>query len=86
MDETAMGTIVTLEYAASADFVLVELKISKGYTFIAPASVVLSEKGGYEIQFIGNTLVMSEDGYGKTWRCWELREPSKVDRDRVPWE
>ena len=83
---TEFGGIVTLLYASSVDYVLVELRISKNNTVIAPASVVLADNGGYEIQFIGNSFVMSADGYGKTWRCWELQEPCKIDRARIPWE
>ena len=86
MEETATGKIVTLSYASSVDFVLVELWISKNKTVIAPASIVLSDDGGYEIQFIGNTIKMSEESYGKRWRCWELYEPHKIDRDRIPWD
>lgn len=85
MEETAFGTTLTLPYAAGVDYVLVELWISKDKTVIAPASVVLADDGSYEIQLIGNTIRLSEDTYGKRWRCWELREPHKIDRDSVPW-
>ena len=86
MEESVNGATVTLSYASSVDYVLVELWISKNKTVIAPASVVLADDGSYEIQFIGNTIRLSEDTYGKRWRCWELREPHKIDRDRIPWE
>ena len=85
MEETAFGAILPLYYASSVDYVFVELWISKNKTVIAPASVVLADDGSYEIQLIGNTIRLSEDTYGKRWRCWELREPHKIDRDMVKW-
>ncbi len=86
MEETATGAILSLSYASSVDYVLVELWISKNKTVIAPASVVLADDGSYEIQLIGNSIRLSEDTYGKRWRCWELCEPNKIDRDRIPWK
>ena len=85
MGDATNGAILTLSYASSIDFVLVELWISKNNSVIAPASIVLSDNGGYEIHLIDNTIFMQEETYGKKWRCWELREPHKIERDSVPW-
>ena len=87
MEESAMPSgLVTLEWAASTDFVFVEIKMSKNKSVIAPASVILSEYGGYEIHFIDNVVRLSEENYGKTWRCWQMDEPHPIDREREPWK
>ena len=84
-ESTTSSGLVTLEWAASTDFVFVELRISKKKTVIAPASVILSEYGGYDVHFIDNIIHLSEESYGKMWRCWQMNEPHPIDREREPW-
>lgn len=74
------------EYAAEDDFVFVEIKLRNSKSVVAPASIVLSQNGGYEVQMIGNTIVMSEETYGKTWRCWSMSEPGKEVKEKHKWD
>ena len=74
------------KFAACEDYVIVELKLRKNRSVLAPASIVLAQNGGYEIQMIGNTIIMSEESYGKAWRCWVMQEPSAEERANYKWE
>lgn len=88
MAETMESTgVVTLEYAKEQDVVWVEVRPYNGkHKEIIPAKIV-EVSNGYEIMTFGLDAAfrLSKEGYGKTWRCWEIRKPSMIDRRNVPW-
>ena len=81
--------VVTIDYAIKQDAVLIESHPKYGglSTNMITAKVI-ERTNGYDIIPVGclNSVRVSKESYGKTWRCWEIKKPSMIDRNNVAWD
>ena len=89
-DDVSASGVVAIDYAKEQEVVFVELRKQFGgrYVDMFPAKV-LEVPNGYEIITLGgfgHGFRLSKESYGFSWRCWEIRKPSVLDRERIPWD
>lgn len=81
--------VITIDYAITQDAVLIENHPKYGWlsTNMFPAKVI-ERSNGYDIIPVGclNSVRLSKESYGKTWRCWEIKKPSMIERRSIVWE
>lgn len=80
--------VITIDYAKEQEAVLIEVHPLYGgrYKNMFPAQII-EVSNGYEIIPVGclDGFRLSKESYGKTWRCWEIRKPSMIERNSVAW-
>ena len=81
--------VITIDYAIKQDAVLIENhpKYGRLSAHMFPAKVI-ERSNGYDIIPVGclNSVRLSKESYGKTWRCWEIKKPSMIERRSIDWE
>lgn len=81
--------VITIDYAVKQDAVLVESHPKYGglSTNMITARVI-ERLNGYDIIPVGclNSVRVSKESYGKTWRCWEIKKPSMIERRSIAWD
>lgn len=87
-DSVEQSGVVTIDYAKEQEAVLIEYHPLYGGRYKDPfPAKVIEMPNGYEIIPAGCPygFRLSKESYGKTWRCWEIKKPSMIDRNSVAW-